>query len=412
MGWIFAFLFAVQLIAADRHVILVSIDGFASYSLNDPKSAIPNLRRLAREGAAASGLQVVNPAVTWPNHTSMVTGVTPARHGVLYNGLAVRENNRIRIEPWRPKTELVRAPTIYDLAHKAGMTTAQVDWVAIFQAPTITWAFSELGDPQGAIEREMVSAGLISADDVAAFSKAPITWRDEIWTKAAIHILEKHRPNLLLLHLLATYTVQHRYGPKNLAAASALALADARLGELLAAIDRAGLRDSTTVVVVSDHGFKTVEKAIRPNIDGAQVVPEGGTGMVYVTAGDKDRIKNELAQLEGVDRVIEAAEFAKYGLPLPEKHEGMADFVAAAKEGYAFAGGVGANVEKYVSAQGAHGYLNTDPEMNGIFVAWGAGIRKASVPSVRTIDIAPTIAKLLGLKLEGVDGRALTEILK
>ncbi len=76
---------------ADRHVITVSIDGLAAFLLDDPKAPLPTLRRLAREGAVVEGgMRVSNPSVTWPNHTSLVTGVHPERHGVLANGVLVR----------------------------------------------------------------------------------------------------------------------------------------------------------------------------------------------------------------------------------------------------------------------------------------------------------------------------------
>ena len=75
----------------------------------------------------------MNPAVTWPNHTAMVTGVTPAKHGVLSTmaARATGEGKPFRVDPWVPKEELVLAPTVSDLAHTAGLTTAEVDWVAI-----------------------------------------------------------------------------------------------------------------------------------------------------------------------------------------------------------------------------------------------------------------------------------------
>ena len=75
----------------DRHVILISIDGFPAWMWRDPSLSIPNLRRLAAEGAMADAMTVSNPSVTWNNHTTMVTGVKPEKHGVLYNGLLVRQ---------------------------------------------------------------------------------------------------------------------------------------------------------------------------------------------------------------------------------------------------------------------------------------------------------------------------------
>ena len=115
-----------------RHVVLISLDGFPSWALDDPYLPVPTLRRLAARGAVARGMRPVNPTVTWPNHTTLITGVTPAKHGVLFNGLLKRDPGvPPRVEPWLPRDEMVRVKTLYDVAHARGMTTAQVDWVAI-----------------------------------------------------------------------------------------------------------------------------------------------------------------------------------------------------------------------------------------------------------------------------------------
>jgi hypothetical protein len=110
----------------------------------------------------------------------------------------------LRIEPWIDKNEMVLSPTVYDLAHKAGLTTAEIDWVAIQNPGTITWSFAERPRVDGVVEREMIAAGLASEAEIRDFAKAPITLRDEIWTRAAIHPMSRHRPNLLLFHLLTT----------------------------------------------------------------------------------------------------------------------------------------------------------------------------------------------------------------
>src|SRR5919108_6583790 len=145
------------------HVILVSLDGFPAWALDDPYLPVPTLRRLAARGAAARFMRPVNPTVTWPNHTSLVTGVAPSKHGVLSNGTLIREPGAPpRIEPWRDKVEMVRARTVYDLVHASGMTTAQVDWVAIQNAPTITWAFAERPDPKSQVAQELVASGAIT----------------------------------------------------------------------------------------------------------------------------------------------------------------------------------------------------------------------------------------------------------
>jgi predicted AlkP superfamily pyrophosphatase or phosphodiesterase len=406
---------SAQIAPKERTVIVISLDGFPAYALEDPQLPVPNIRRLIREGAVAKRMITSNPTVTWPNHTSMVTGVHPAQHSVLYNGQLVRTADSTKIEPWADKLELVKSPTVYDLAFQAGLTTAQVDWVAIYGAKTITWQFAEVPNVEGAIEKEMIEAGLVTESDVSGFQKAQITWRDDIWTKAAIHILQKHHPNLLLFHLLNTDSVHHRYGPRSLAGNSALALADARVGEILQAIDGSEMEDRTTIFIVADHGFKIVKKHINPKVlikdNEALIVPEGGTAMVYINKLDEtERLKKMFAALEGVDRIIEPSGFAALGLPTPETNKRMANIVLSAKDGYAFSGSNSGDPIKSVDngAEGAHGYLNTDPEMNAVFVAWGSGIHAGTkLDTVRNIDIAPTVAELLGLRMSGITGKSL-----
>ena len=227
---------------AANHVVVISLDGFGGWALDDPYLPVPTLRRLAAAGASAKGMRPVDPTVTWANHTSMVTGVPPARHGVIYNGLLIREAGiPPRVEPWRDKSELVHARTLYDAAHERGLTTAQVDWVAIQNAPTITWEFPERPDPKGAIAQGVVKAGILSQADLETFHTKNILWRDHIWTQAAAHILRQHRPNLLLFHLLNLDSTQHRYGPRTPAAMNAMAHLDSQVATIVAALEKTGL---------------------------------------------------------------------------------------------------------------------------------------------------------------------------
>jgi predicted AlkP superfamily pyrophosphatase or phosphodiesterase len=421
----------------DRLVILISLDGFPAYALNDPKIPLPTLRRLAREGASAKALIPINPTVTWPNHTAMVTGVDAAKHSVLYNGLAmVAENTSVRIEPWVDKAEIVRVPTIYDLASQAGLTTAEVDWVAIQNPKTINWSFAERPKADTPLVQEMIAAGIVSQEEIAGFSSAPITWRDEVWLKACAYILKTHRPNLMLFHLLNTDSVQHRYGAGSLGANTALAYADSRVQVLLDTLKENNLLPRATLLIVSDHGFKTYKRTIRGNallrqggllkeengkvVCDAYVLAEGGTAMVYITnparkAELAQSLAERFAKVEGVDRVIAPQDFASFGYPDPKANPRMADFVLAAKEGYSFSNDSQGEIVVDVPAgqvSGSHGYLNSDKDMNAIFIAWGQGIKPGrQVEMIRNLDVAPTLGALLGLQMKGIDGKALTDIL-
>jgi predicted AlkP superfamily pyrophosphatase or phosphodiesterase len=419
----------------DRVVVVISLDGLPAWALADPQLPAPTLRRLQREGASARAMHVSNPSVTWPNHTTMVTGVPPARHGVLVNGMVLREGARapLRVEPWRDKAEMVRSTTVYDVAHRAGLTTAQVDWVAIHNPGTITWAFPERPDPTGAEERELVAEGRIPEADLAQFAKLNVTLRDEYWTRAAVHMLEKHRPNLLLFHVLNLDSIHHRYGPGTDAGRTAIAYADTRVSRILDAIERANLAKRATVLVVSDHGFKATKRSIRANAvlrsnglvtsEGGRIacdawsIPEGGTALLYVTDPENrtrlvPKLRSMFGSVEGVDRVLGPEEFAQYGMPTPQENPQMADLVLTAKEGYAF--GTGHEGAFVVDQEGgAHGYLSTDPQLDAIFIAWGRGIRPgARLDAIDNLAVAPTIAALLGLEMPGVAGRKLEGLLQ
>jgi predicted AlkP superfamily pyrophosphatase or phosphodiesterase len=413
------------------HVVIVSLDGFPASALADLDQPLPSIRRLARDGAMAAAMRPVNPTVTWPNHTSIVTGVGPDAHTVLYNGQARRAGagQPVTIEARVPKDELVRGTTLYDAAFDAGLTTAEVDWVAIDKARTITWSFPEWGSTGGPLEREMVEDGRIAADELARFEQAPITFKDELWLRVAEYLLEKKQPNLTLVHLLTTDSVQHRHGPDDVGASAALALADAAVARLVEAVRRGGTLERTTFFVVSDHGFRRFTRSIHPNAVLARrglagvgwSLSEGGTAMLFVTAaGDTAAhaaaMRAALAGVEGVARILGPSEFAAEGYPQPSAVPGMADLVLVAREGYAFGNAVAGEAvvdEPGLAVGGSHGYLRDDPAMQALFVAWGAGVKAGvRLGSIQNLDVAPTAARLLDVRLPHARGRVLEEILR
>lgn len=417
-------------------VVMISLDGFPAYALDDPRLPIPTLRKLAKEGAVASSMRPVNPTVTWPNHTAIVTGVEPSEHCVLYNGLLVRPEGGLKpsIEPWRDKEEMVHAQTIYDAAHDAGLTTAQVDWVAIYKAKSITWQFPELPDPDGLIERELISAGTVTPDQLRKFEDSSQAWQDEIWAAAAEDILERHKPDLLMLHLLTLDDTNHEYGPLTAASFTAMAFLDAKVKQIVDTLQRRGLSNNAAVIVVSDHGFRRYKNVIQTNVrlrqkgllrDGpgqpnsdAWVMPEGGSAMVYVTDPARraelvPELRRLFTGLEGIEGVYGVEDFPKMGLPTPSKSNQAPDLLLAAKPDYMFGKESNGNVVVPVPSAGTHGYLNSDPQMQAIFIASGKDIpRGVQLGRISNLDVAPTIAALLGIKMNRTQGHAIEQIVK
>jgi predicted AlkP superfamily pyrophosphatase or phosphodiesterase len=426
----------------DRHVVLVTIDGFPAYLWRDPALPIPVLRQLAAEGATSDAMTVSNPSITWPCHTSLITGVTPQKHGVLFNGLLVRQPGGLppKVEPWVDKSRLVLVPTLYDIAHAAGLTTAESDWVAVTRPGTIQWSFGEIPDATSPVVREMIAAGIVTAEQIAGMQpgsgRNKTVWRDDLWTKGAIHMFKQHKPNLLLYHSLNSDSTHHRYGPGTDPSYTALAFADRLLGDLVRAVNESGLRERTTFIVTTDHGFKKVANFSYPNVVlkqagllkiagpnvtqcDAYAVTQGGIAFVYILNPARKaellpRLKELFAAAEGVGRVIDAREAHEFGMPTPGDNQGMGELILYPKNGYAFfAGAAGDAVAgPSVNYAGSHGYFNGDSELDGIFIASGPGIKRgARLERMRNIDVAPTIARLLDLSLPNVDGRVLEEIL-
>lgn len=431
--------------AADAHVVLITIDGFPAYMFWDPKTPIPRIRELAAQGATAEELHVSNPTVTWPNHTTLVTGVRPEKHGVLYNGILVREGPGlpVKIEEQVDKAQLVAVPTLYDELHKWDLRTAAIDWPCTRNSPSLDDNFPDTPNnvfyTTPRLRTELLSAGILADERDSKFRALSSPGRDEVWTKAACHVIKTRRPDLLLLHLLNTDGINHQYGPGSAASYTALALADALVGELLDALDAAGIRKNTTVFVLADHGFATATKLLQPNVLFRQaglleigdanrepkaraiVIPEGGTGMVYLTAPqsremDRKKVLELLIGKEGIDDVIQPEGYAALGLPSPEKNPGMADLIIVARDGYAISGtALGDHllvpIEGSVN-RGYHGYLSSNPSMNAPFIASGRRIKQGvKVRAVENIDIAPTMAQLLGHELRHAEGKVLSEIL-
>jgi len=436
--------------STNHHVLLITVDGFAAYYLKDPAAPLPTLRKLASEGAVADGMKVANPSITWPNHTTLVTGVYPEKHSVFFNGVLQRAGTglSVAVDPRRDKTDLVAVPTLYDLLHKNGYRTAGINWPCTRNSGTLDDDFPDVPDSithsTPGLRDELVAAGILKDKTDRSFGTQSAASRDQIWTTAAAHVIRARKPNFMLIHMLITDGIQHRYGPRTPAALTALAQADFQLREILTALDQAGIRDRTTLFILADHGFETSTNIIHPNVllrkhglldtnrvtgtpsvfkARAQIVSEGGTALVYLLNPDtkqEDRAKvlQLFRETEGIAQIIEPEGFAALGLPLPEKNLQMADLILVPKPGHAFSNQ--AFGEEHITpvtltsgGLGNHGYLSSNTNMNAVFVAVGRGIKRGvKLGIIDNRDVAPTMAHLLGEKLPGADGKVLTEILE
>ena len=430
----------------DRCVIMVTIDGLANFYIDDPKSDVPVMRKLAAQGARAEGGVIAAfPTVTWPTHTTLATGVSPARHGVVGNNYfdrATAKSVPLILDRIFNKDQTVQIPTIYDAAHQAGLKTAAVCWPASREAKSLDWTVPDMFEAdawpkygtQSWLE-ELRQAGW-PVDKQNAWCSMPGGGvpRDWLYTRMVRHVLQKHAPNLILLHLVEPDHVEHAHGPRSAEAYWVASYSDDRMRDLVEAIEASPMAGKTTLFVLSDHGFFPVNYEIRPNvvlrklglIQGsgrrekrmAYCMAEGGACGVYIIdQARRDQIarqlRTELAKLEGVQAVFGTGEFAQIGQPTPQQNPRGADLWLAAKSDYAFSEASSGDqaVIKRAKLTGTHGYLPDQPDMLSMCIVSGPGLKAGTkLGKIRAIDIAPTVARILGIELPTAEGKPLERV--
>ncbi len=446
LTFLFALLLSVAARAADdRIVVLISVDGLAHYYFDDPKCEMPTIRQLATEGARAKMMKCSMPTVTWPNHTTLVTGVQPAKHGVIGNNYFDRAKGEVIPlipDPLFDKEEIVHSPTIYDVAKGAGLKTAAIIWPASRGAKTLDWTVPDVfsnrvfqGHSTPSLLEEFKQAGIPFDKQEEWCRTGKGEDRDRMYVQMLNFVIRTHRPQVALLHLVEVDHVEHAKGPQTPEAYAAVKFADDRVREVWEELKKS-FPGKATLIVSSDHGFFPYQQQIQPNVllrneqlvqaegskvtgGSVRVLGQGGACFLYVLDAAKreeliERTAGLFKNVEGVDVVITPKDFPKYGLANPKDDPHMADVVLSAKKGYSFSDSLAGGLvvtPKSDEVKGTHGYDPNQPGLHGSFVAWGAGINAgATVERIENIDVAPTMAALLGLKMQA-DGKAVEGVL-
>lgn len=438
LAFLFFESFADAQTASDRIVVMISVDGLAAHYFDDPEAEMPNIRALAAAGARAKSMKSVAPTVTWPNHTTLVTGVTPAIHGVLGNNYfdrATRKKVTLIADPVYDKDEIVKVPTIYDLAKAEGMTTAAIRWPATRNAKTLDWTMPDM--KWGPTIRKYSTPSLLEEcarlDMVISDNNTDKESNDEISTQIFNYILEQHRPRLALFHLIDVDHTQHAKGPRTAAAYAAIKAADERVGRVWRTLEK-NFPGKATLLVVSDHGFSPINKIILPNVvlrqsglldeksknNPVQIVVQGGAAFVYILDESRrdelaKKISHAIGAIEQIASIVDTEHLKDYGIANPKDDPRAPDMVLFAKMGYVFGDTSSGEIpfEEKPERKGSHGHDQNFPELLATFVAWGNGIKPGVIlGDIENTQVAPTVARLLGFSMPSHGTSApLTEIL-
>ncbi|MGG3626319.1 ectonucleotide pyrophosphatase/phosphodiesterase [Bacillus gobiensis] len=450
----------------NQYMVVISIDGLAQHYLNDPKCKAPNLRHLMKKGAAAKGMESIYPTMTWAIHSSLVTGTYPKKHGIIGNWSFDREQQEVACyagEFYLNKEEMLKQEPYYDLAKKMGWTTASICWPVTKGADHIDFNIPEFYNQElfesfstSSFWNELKEAGL-PMDHYAAWSLDHSRGHMQDWLTAEVskYLIKTHKPNLMQLHFLLPDSYQHDYGSGAEEIFWSIDYVDRKIGEVMDALKQEGIYEQTDIFIVSDHGFKNFTNVFNPNalfeqkgwfsgeLHHSKVlqVSQAGSAFIYIQEEETTEhaklvkeIQELLQEHSAIETIFTPEQFEKLGIPTREQNPRYApDLVLEASDdwtfevlpsqiepflGYGHSGiiekkNLQTEIVTLDSISGAHGYLPAKDIMKAVFIAAGPSIREGiELPSMKIIDVAPTIANIIGEALTNADGRVLEEIIK
>jgi predicted AlkP superfamily pyrophosphatase or phosphodiesterase len=418
-------------------LMLISIDGLKPEAVLEAEQhglKVPNLRALLREGTYASGVRGVLPTLTYPSHMTLLTGASPAHHGILSNKSfdPLRRNQ----QGWYWYAEDVRVPTLWDAAMAAHLTTANVYWPTSVGAH-ITWNLPQIWragtDDDLKLQRALATSGLEQALS-AQLGRYPggaeeTVDADEVRMRFALRLLETRHPDFMTVYMTGLDTAEHESGPFSDAANAVLERIDTQIALLRAAADRAA-PGRATICVVSDHGFAHIDHDVNLfsafleaglfEADAAGQVTAwsampwpagGGAAIMLADPGDaavRARVQHLLETLatdeaDGVDRILTQQDLAAAGA-FPD-----AVFFVAFRSGYEFGDHLSGPLISAPTNRGMHGYPPDHPDMRSSFFLVGPGVAAGrSLGEIDMRQIAPTLAGILHAPLSGAELPPLT----
>ena len=404
-----------------KHVVLITLDGSRPDFYLDTSWHAVNLRQLMKEGAHANGVTSVFPTMTYPSHTTIITGVQPAKHGIYYNSMFEPTGATGKIY-WQDSA--IKAPTLWTAAQKKGLKTAAIFWPVSAAAP-VMYNFPDVGS---AGEKERIAfskpLGLLQdfKNNVFHDTSRIDYGQDTNTARMASYIIRKDQPNLMLIHFFGIDHFEHEEGRDGPKVRNAVSVADQGIGLIINSLKEAGIWNETVLIITGDHGFNNVTTSVNPNIwllkaglitdikkDDwkAQFFSVGGSAYLYLkNRNDKQTLASVmklLAELPDNEkklfRIIDRQKLNSVG-GNPE-----VAFALSAMNGASFGNSFTGEAVK-PGKGGAHGSFPDAHEIQTGFVARGPGIKKGGmIPEMNLRDIAPTIAKLLGFPFPSADGK-------
>ena len=405
----------------DPRVILISIDGLNGDRLIESsfKENCPNISRLMSLGTFCVNVQSVFPSLTYPAHTSMISGVTPQKHGIVNNQVFNPDNN---FSDWFWYADTIKSPTLITRVRDKGLVSLGVSWPVTVGAP-LDYMLPEIKSVNDSIstvqlvrkhdkpERFLESAKIRG---VVPENGNPTGYvRDLLLHDIFMDAFKRKRPHLSLYHLIETDYAQHNYGKNSVEAWDAFMFMDSLVGNIMAFLDENKLWSNTTLIISGDHGFRNYQKQLSINklfeekgwlrIENGRIVEwkvvglaSGGSAFIRLkNPNDSDfkkRVRIFLSQQEEFETLERRHMNSLLWSPLET------DFLLLAEKEFCF---VKSLDQSYITKKsgGTHGGDPRNVHLKTGYIAAGRGIDKGKLENMMVSDIAFQISALLGINL-------------
>ncbi len=408
---------------AAKHVILITVDGLRPEFYLEESWGMPNLRYMMENGVAAKSAVPVFPSVTYPNHTTLITGVAPASHGIYFNGPFNSRGRNI----WYWYYDSIKATTLFDAMRQSNKKTASILWPVTVNAP-IDYNIPPIINPETK-DRTMATQFVRplslwkEVQDRATGILKPEDWdingEELLWDqnigRAASYIIQEYKPEFLAIHFILSDHNQHAQGRDNYQAKAAVSGIDRSLRSILEALKRAGISENTSIIVTGDHGFKNIYRRFNPNVllrEANILKDENDWKAVFYASGGSSFLylkdKTDKQTLNKVEKLLNGVpDSVRHFFQVIDKRRldsiGSDPFAVLALSGMngttmgnGFNGGL---VESLGTTKGQHGFFPDDDEIFTGFVGYGAGFRKGvMVDRLELTDVTPIIVALSGIK--------------
>jgi len=374
--------------AAPHKLLVISVDGLDWRYLRDRGDLkIPNIRRLMAKSQVADGVTGVWPTITWPSHTTMLTGVRPDQHGIQGNAAGAPDPAQ---SYW--SATKIKVPTLTQCLAGAGRSIGAVNWPVTVDAK-INWNLPEVYARRNGDSSDMdtvdkfATPGLV-AEIGRAYPSFPHQWLDDrSETLATIYILTRKQPDLMLLHLAETDSAQHEEGPFVPHVMAVLERTDELIGDILKAAPK-----DYAVALVSDHGFEQIDHIANLKVLAAA---DGMTGAMTITGGlvtstDPQAIawlRTQSGKGE-VGREVPPDELKHYAPQLAGTAFEPAPHVVF---------GNGKEPREASRTKGNHGFWPMRPDYHSIFLLSGPGIKPGKLGTIEMVSLKDRLANALGV---------------